>query len=152
ELEHLADIVNTVFPRGGMIEFASYVTGTQQMHTTKERDAQDNGEQGMERTRQTTRKGSARGYKEHTVAYPPRDISVGQGRMIMTSEDFVNGYQAGHLSYALEARTATLTDEEIITRILGRLARKDDGERYSAGYIVGWIAALASREKQGDFL
>lgn len=27
EIEHLADLVNTLFPAGGMMEFADYVTG-----------------------------------------------------------------------------------------------------------------------------
>jgi len=29
ELEHLADTVNAIFPRGGIMEFASYMTGAQ---------------------------------------------------------------------------------------------------------------------------
>ena len=36
ELEHLADLVNTVFPRGGFMEFASYVTVEKKMNARGE--------------------------------------------------------------------------------------------------------------------
>lgn len=76
-------------------------------------------------------------------------VPVGQGSITMTSEDFVNGYQAGHLSYVLEARARTVTDDALITLIMGRITNKDYNERYSTGYIVGWIVALVSKEKKG---
>jgi hypothetical protein len=81
--------------------------------------------------------------------YQRRNVSVGQGCIVMTSEDFVNGYQAGHLSYMLEARTVMVTDEALMTLIADRFANKDQSERYNAGYIVGWLAALVCKEKKG---
>jgi hypothetical protein len=38
ELEHLADTVNAIFPRGGMMEFATYLTGTTNGHPNKTRN------------------------------------------------------------------------------------------------------------------
>lgn len=67
--------------------------------------------------------------------YQHKNVSVGHGCIVMTSEDFVNGYQAGHLSYMLEARAMTMTDEALITLIIGRLANKDYSERYNTGCI-----------------
>ena len=80
------------------------------------------------------------------MAYTPRNVSIGQGALVMTSEEFVNGYQAGHLSYILESHATLGTDEELITLMLKRLVSREHSTRYSAGYIVGWIAALASKQ------
>jgi hypothetical protein len=81
--------------------------------------------------------------------YQRRNVSVGQGCIVMTSEDFVNGYQARHLSSLLEARTEMVTDEALLTLIRDRFASQDHRERYNAGYIVGWLAALVCKEKKG---
>ena len=82
----------------------------------------------------------------------PRNVSVGHGFMVMSSEDFVNGYQAGHLSYMLEGRAMHFTDEELLALIRERVACTEYSERYSVGYIVGWIVALASKQCKGRFL
>ncbi|MEO9030224.1 MAG: hypothetical protein ABI413_15565 [Ktedonobacteraceae bacterium] len=81
--------------------------------------------------------------------YKQRNVSVGQGCMVMTSEDFVNGYQAGHLSYMLEARSVKFTDEALISLLTRKLGNTEHSTHYSAGYIVGWIATLASKEAAG---
>ncbi|MEO7019118.1 MAG: hypothetical protein ABI234_03095 [Ktedonobacteraceae bacterium] len=145
ELEYLADTVNAVFPRGGMMEFASYVTGSQRVNVTNAHYLNSAWKE-AELTRKAV---NANRYEEQAVDYQPRNVAVGQGCMVMTSEDFVNGYQAGHLSYMLEARAVTVTDEALIALIMSRLASKDYSECYNAGYVVGWIAALASKEKKG---
>lgn len=79
------------------------------------------------------------------MSYTSRHVLVGQGCMVMSSEDFVNGFQAGHLSYMLEARTAKFTDEALTTMIKKRREQQEHSERYNAGYIAGWIVALASK-------
>lgn len=133
ELEHLADTIAAIFPRGGMEEFASYRTGAQRTIWPE-----------MQPPEPATK---AQDAEKRSPAYLPRNITVGQGSLIMTSEDFVNGYHAGYLSSLLGARMAHLTDEALITLILEKLARKDASERYRAGYVVGWIVALTSTKK-----
>lgn len=144
ELEHVANAVNAIFPRGGMLEFASYVTGAQKIDAATGLPYREGVWSEEEPTRPAA---NINGYKQPTLDFQPRKVAVGQGSLVMTSEDFVNGYQAGHLSYLLEARAVAMTDKALITLILGRLARKDQSERYNMGYVVGWIAALASKEK-----
>jgi hypothetical protein len=72
-----------------------------------------------------------------------RTIPVGNGSLLITTEDFVNGYQAGHLAYMNHGRTALLTDETLRTLMMDKLEDMGHSERYCVGYVVGWIVSLA---------
>lgn len=145
ELEHVADTINAVFPHGGMAEFASYVTDAQRKHAASTLPNHVDSQVSTEFV-------DAQEDEVQTAVYQPRNVSVGHGSIIMTSEDFINGYQAGHLSYMVEARTVMVTDEALMALILDKLTSVGESERYSVGYIVGWIAALVSKEKKGGLL
>ena len=84
--------------------------------------------------------------------YTPRTVSIGQGSLVMSSEEFVNGYQAGHLAYMLESRAGVFTDEALINQIMMRLTSREHTIRYSAGYVVGLVTALASKDSKGNVL
>lgn len=78
----------------------------------------------------------------------PRPVSVGNGLLVMTTEEFINGYQAGHLAYMSQSRTVLLTDETVIIHLLDKLEDIRVTDRYGVGYIVGWVAALAYKGTQ----
>lgn len=80
-----------------------------------------------------------------------RTITVGNGALIATSEDFVNGYQAGHLAYMQQGRFTLFTDSRLIGLMMEKLESLAYTEHYSTGYVVGWIATLAAKgiERQG---
>ncbi len=65
--------------------------------------------------------------------------------MLVNSEDFLNGYQAGHLAYMLVCRTFHVTNESITTIMMEKLESMDYPEQYSVGYCIGWIATFAIR-------
>jgi len=75
----------------------------------------------------------------------PKTISVGNGSLLITTEDFVNGYQAGHLAYMNQGSAALLTDEMLRTLMMDKLESMDHSERYCVGYVVGWIVSLAHK-------
>lgn len=78
----------------------------------------------------------------------PRIITVGQGALLVTSLDFLNGYQAGHLSSMAAGRAVAFSDEELITLLMEKLESLDSPERSSVGYVVGWIATFACKGPQ----
>ncbi len=78
----------------------------------------------------------------------PKPVSVGNGLLVMTTEEFINGYQAGHLAYMSQSRTTILIDETVIIHLLDKLEDIHFTDRYSVGYVVGWIAALVSKGTQ----
>jgi hypothetical protein len=83
------------------------------------------------------------------MAITPRMVPVGRGSLLMTSEEFLNGYQAGHLAYMTEARAVAFSDERLRTLIMDKLESMDDSERYNVGYVVGWIVSLACKGTKG---
>jgi len=78
-------------------------------------------------------------------------IAVGNGALLATTEDFVNGYQAGHLAYMQQGRHTLFTDSLLIGLIMEKLESVVYTEPYCIGYVVGWIATLAHKglERQG---
>lgn len=149
ELEYLADTVHTIFPRGGITEFASYATNACPMKLACEPHSQEalGQEAGL-----IGKMANSDEHKQHIASYQPKNVSVGRGWILMTSEDFINGYQAGHLAYMVEARAVTVTEEALITLLIDKLASHNESPRYRTGYIVGWIAALVSKAKKGNVL
>lgn len=75
----------------------------------------------------------------------PRTITVGTNALLLTSEDFLNGYQAGHLSYMAEFRNHTLTDSNLTELLMAALEDMQHSEPYCMGFVVGWLATFASK-------
>jgi hypothetical protein len=76
----------------------------------------------------------------------PRTISVGNGSLLITDETFLNGYQAGHLSYMADGRAVQFSDSSLTALIMDKLESMDHPEAYCVGYVVGWISTFASKE------
>lgn len=77
-----------------------------------------------------------------------RTIAIGQGTMLVTNEDFLNGYQAGHLACMLDCRAFALghytcTNDNITAIMMEKLEDVGSKEQYNVGYCVGWIATFA---------
>ncbi len=80
---------------------------------------------------------------------PPRVISIGKGSLLVDSEHFINGYQAGHLAYHQDRKYYPLTYQNMLAILTEQLENPEKPEAYNMGYCVGWIAALAT--KGGNF-
>lgn len=80
----------------------------------------------------------------------PRTLAVGQGIMLVNSEEFLNGYQAGHLACTLDCRASALghyalTNETLTALMMEKLEDVDCPEQYNVGYCIGWIATFATK-------
>lgn len=80
----------------------------------------------------------------------PRTVQVGTGSLLITKEDFLNGYQAGHLACMTEGRSVLFTDETLRMLIMDKLESLEYSEPYSVGYVVGWIVSLATKGGAAD--
>lgn len=72
-------------------------------------------------------------------------VSVGNGFMLVTSEEFATGYLAGHLAYMVERRGIPISDDELSTLFLARLADPQESQLSGIGFLVGWVATLANK-------
>lgn len=83
----------------------------------------------------------------------PRTITVGTNALVLTNEDFLNGYQAGHLSYMAEFRNHTLTDNTLTELLMAALEDTQHSELYCMGFVVGWVSTFAcksARPQEGE--
>ena len=62
--------------------------------------------------------------------------------IIVTDDEFANGYQTGYLRYRTDDRTKTLIDMDIYALYVGTITSVRHSGRYLAGYVMGWTAAL----------
>lgn len=75
-----------------------------------------------------------------------KPVLVGKGFVLATHEDFVNGYQAGHLAY-MAAKTKHLglyTSDEIAKLFFEKLEDMTLSDLYGIGFVVGWLHTVAS--------
>ena len=79
-----------------------------------------------------------------------RTVKVGTGILLATKTDFVNGYQAGHLTYraATAKHPYPYSDEEITDLFLEKLEDMTLSCPYGIGFAVGWLATLAAKGGQ----
>ena len=75
----------------------------------------------------------------------PRTISVGSGSLVVTSEAFLNGYQAGHLAYMTDGLATVVTDTSLTTLIIEKLESGEHSDAYNTGFVVGWITTLVNK-------
>lgn len=76
---------------------------------------------------------------------PAKPVPVGNGFLLATSEDFLNGYLAGHLAYMAQWRSMQCSDEQVTALFLEKLEDIDYSSLYGIGYVVGWLHTLASK-------
>ena len=69
-------------------------------------------------------------------------ITVGKGSIVSDNEDFLNGYQAGHMACRLEMKQTTFTNTSLTDMMMEKLESMSIPEQFSVGYIVGYIATL----------
>src|SRR5260370_34635339 len=72
-------------------------------------------------------------------------VPVGTGTILITSEDFLNGFQAGHLAHKIDYSTTQISDRHLTSLLMEKLEDVDHTELYNFGYIVGWFATLAGK-------
>lgn len=65
--------------------------------------------------------------------------------IVVTDDEFANGYQTGYLRYRTDAPTKTRTDMDIYTLYVGTMTSVRHSGRYHAGYVMGWTAALLGK-------
>jgi hypothetical protein len=75
----------------------------------------------------------------------PRIITIGKGTMLVDNEDFINGYQAGHLACTLDCRHFPVTNENVIAIFMEKLEDIDLPWQYGLGYCIGWTATLTTK-------
>ncbi len=75
-------------------------------------------------------------------------VSIGSGALAITSEDFLNGYQAGHLAYMADVTKVHFSDRHVTSLLMEQLEDVDHSEPYNFGYVVGWLATLANKGQE----
>lgn len=75
-------------------------------------------------------------------------VPVGSGSLAITSEDFLNGFQAGHLAYMADATKVCCSDRHLTSLLMEKLEDVDHTELYNFGYVVGWLATLANKGQE----
>lgn len=82
-----------------------------------------------------------------------RPLFMGRSMVAVTSEDFLTGYQEGHLTYMVQDWTSQHTDESITALVLEQLESLDHSSLHGTGFIVGWLVTLITRgtqRREGD--
>lgn len=78
-------------------------------------------------------------------------VPMGRGSIIITSEEFLNGFNAGKLTHKNDDYAApAATDRHLTSLLMEKLEDVDHTELYNFGYLVGWLATLANREQGGQ--
>jgi hypothetical protein len=67
---------------------------------------------------------------------------IGQVTIILSDDQFLNGYQAGHLQYMLGYRARLLSDEDIYHFLVTNLLTDPPSHRWNAGYVMGWLITM----------
>ncbi len=72
----------------------------------------------------------------------PESRQIGTTIIHVQDEEFFNGFQAGTLLYRLQASRAGFTDQQMYTFVCQHCLGVHTTDRYRAGAIAGWFAAL----------
>ncbi|HEU5375450.1 MAG TPA: hypothetical protein VFV38_08430 [Ktedonobacteraceae bacterium] len=72
----------------------------------------------------------------------PESRQIGTTMIHVQDEDFFNGFQVGTLLYRLQVSPAGFSDQDIYTLICKHSQDIHTTDRYRAGAIAGWFAAL----------
>lgn len=74
--------------------------------------------------------------------FQPESRPIGTTTIHVHDDEFFNGFQAGKLLYHLQDTSSGFTDTEIYTFICKHSQSVQTTDRYRAGCISGWFAAL----------
>ncbi len=69
-------------------------------------------------------------------------IIIGKGNIIVDNEQFINGYQAGHIACTIDRRKYVMTSDNITGILKEKMEDVQEREQYSIGYCVGWISTF----------
>lgn len=72
----------------------------------------------------------------------PESRQIGTTIIHTQDDEFFNGFQVGTLLYRLQASPAGFTDQSIYTFVCQHCLSVHTTNRYRAGAIAGWFAAL----------
>jgi len=78
--------------------------------------------------------------------FVPRNVPVGANQLLLTDEAFLDGYQAGHLTYMVNGRAMQFSDTSLRALLMAMLENMDFPEAYCFGYVVGWLVTFASKQ------
>lgn len=67
---------------------------------------------------------------------------IGNARIDVSDEQFGNGYTVGYLRYLLDDASRALSEEKIYEFLIRHLLNARETDRWNAGLITGWIAAM----------
>lgn len=72
----------------------------------------------------------------------PECRRLGTTTIQLHDDEFMNGYQAGHMAYGLDVQAKLLTDHDLYAFLSKHLLSVFSTDRFRAGYISGWYAGL----------
>ena len=73
---------------------------------------------------------------------PAQTRLVGTLSITMRDGEFITGYEAGYERYLLLYRHAAISDNGVYAFLAKELSDLTHQDRYHAGFITGWYAAL----------
>ncbi len=76
-------------------------------------------------------------------------IVLGTTTVDLSSEDFSRGYQEGYLRFTTYYQGKPLTDADVYGFLARNIYDSMTTDRYRAGYIMGWSAALHGQGRPG---
>jgi hypothetical protein len=77
-----------------------------------------------------------------------RELSIGTLSVTVSDEHFMQGYQAGSTRYQQVYHKSALSERGVYAILMQRITDSTKQDRYNAGFITGWYAALFSQENQ----
>lgn len=80
----------------------------------------------------------------------PTTLAVGNNRVLLepdarSSLAFINGFQAGHLTYMAYGKRARLYDTDLILLMVARQNTRPSSIWFNAGYLVGYLATITAK-------
>ncbi len=76
-------------------------------------------------------------------------LVLGETHIEVTDQELNAGYQAGYQRFLTHFRTTLLTDNQIYGFLATNIYDCFHSDRYRAGYILGWCAALHALGRPG---
>jgi hypothetical protein len=74
--------------------------------------------------------------------------TIGNLTIAVQDDEFLDGYQAGHLRFRAHYQGQTLSEGDMRLFLARNYFDGSATERYNVGYITGWYAALFTHEPE----
>ena len=75
-------------------------------------------------------------------------LHIGTLRILLTDERFLEGYHTGYRRYQVVSQGYLTGDEQVGAFLLESLVKSLLPDRYNAGFVTGWYAALFGETEQ----